>query len=996
MMPQAWIRDHLWLDEDGYPKESIISDIAEEFFAKYQLCLSVIFLGTCIFDNELTYLNSEGTMALIFKKGGQLIATRNPKEKYPRHGLNNCFWRPLQRCIFGKVICNEENSNLKQLERVISAWILNHGQLIKHIGSIKIVFSHKLCETKDNYVPVFSKQWSKSPRELLVLIERKVFMTSHMLCYKFHKRMYSVTQAFPSDILCKCCGFSAGSLCSFRFSGATHNASPITVLHRWYPTLCHDWIKEQYKLIQYGFSIANGTYGYRDFFNGESRFECFSTIEQFMAHANQRFEVHGKKYKIGLLRKLLDHLHYIAGKAKGCERSDTASWRGGTLSKWLETIQRACETQVFFWQDKTQKDTDRLGCELVAWSGRSITIRTSRSDTRICALSGNRKKFIIMKELFQHYISLHDVTYTVQAWFDVMFHKFDYEVLSGLIFNMPVITYNAMLFKVGIDKPTHLNLAKSSLALSFLLKKYSLHQIYSTAMPAIKSGERMSPFHDPLQFVWEGDVKLCYSSEFAKQPMPMGAPLIYTLQNDNLKRNGPHPNRTGEFKIVLSLIKSYERGHDVVMVFSQYSVHGPYVAENKAIDLLIVYKKRKQKKIKFAAFQVHHSFTHTCPVYPPLLTYAQKKTHQQTKSHSDKVDLFWENYCQKVFDCQLKVIYFCHEFTINSTTYKDINVMPDPFRILPDDLLTSRSLSMARLYQLIDDPALILVIIGEGQQTLQCNSDDAAIYVKRNGITVMTTRTTTPTMFTSRHLRFLIHEKGFRFSSVYHVLVFQSTTAFRSICNQVQSVQRSMPHNVLKFALNSMIGLFGSFREVRTTVRLVRKEARETSWHSRYQYTSTNVPDIFRVVRTCDNPQPRTFMYAMHIVILSSYRTTIAEMINSCYHLFQPRACRLLRIKADSIMLGFSTQSLAQASRFTMSEFKKKWGYLVPKKGKTPGKFRTTFSTDDLLLTDFSVVFPSATTVQFTSYLTHLLLCLGAELLHLINIIYVFMFLVHS
>ena len=971
MMPQAWIQNHPWLTEDGYPNELIISDIAGKFYAKYRLCLSVIFLGTCIYDNELCHLNSEGTMVVIFKKGGQMIATRNPRERYPKHGLNNCFWKPLQKCIFGNAtLSNEENSTLSQLEQVVSSWIVNHKQIIKHVGSLKIVFSHKLYETKDNYVPIFSKQWSKSPRELLVLVERKVLVTSHILCYKFYKRLYHVTQVFPSDILCKCCGFSAGSLCSFRFSGVTHGASPITMLNQWYPTLCHDWIAQQHKLIQYGFSLHDGSYGYRDFFEqNHAKFESFSTIEQFMAHANQRFLTHGKGHKMGLLKNLMACLNSMATLTKEADSGKNSNrCRGATLTKWIETIQRGVDTQIFFWQDKTQEDTHRLGCELVAWSGRSINIRTSRSGTKISSMSGNQKKIIILRELFQFDVLLHDVTSTVETWFKVMFQKFNCEVVSGLIFNMPVVTYNAMLFQIGIDNPTHLNLAKPSLALSLLLKKYSLHQIYSTVIPALKSGERMSPFHDPLQFIWEGDVKLCYSSELSKQPMPMGAPLIYTRQdNDLLRRNGPHPNRTGEFKIVFSIIKTYQRIFDVIMVFSQYSVHGPFVAANKAIDLLIVYRKKKQIKLYFAAFQVHHSFTHTCPICPPLLQYAQKKSYQETKEHSDKVDLFWESYCRGVFKCRLEVIYFCHEFTLNSTTYKDIHDVPDPFKMLPSDLLNSRNLSINRLHQLIDDPALILIVIGEGQQTRQCNSDDAAIFVKRDGITVMTTRNTTPTIFTSRHLRFLIREKGFRFSTIYHVLVFQSTTAFGSICNRVQSVQSSMPNKVLKFALNSMIGLFGSFREVRSSTRLIQKMAHEKSWHSRYQYTSTNYPDIFRVVRSSDNSCPTTFMYVMHIVILSSYRTTMVEMLNKCYSLFQSKACRLLRIKADSIMLGFSTPSLVEASKHPACEFLKQWGCAVPKKGKTPGKFRTTFTTDDLPTADFSVVFPTVTAVQFSS-----------------------------
>ena len=108
-------------------------------------------------------------------------------------------------------------------------------------------------------------------------------------------------------------------------------------------------------------------------------------------------------------------------------------------------------------------------------------------------------------------------------------------------------------------------------------------------------------------------------------------------------------------------------------------------------------------------------------------------------------------------------------------------------------------------------------------------------------------------------------------------------------------------------------------------------------------------------------------MYVTHVVILSSYRTTIAEMINNCYSLFQPRACRLLRIKADSIMLGFSTQSLAESSKYPAAEFKRKWGHLVPKKGKTPGKFRTTFTTDNLPTADFSMVFPTVTAIEFSS-----------------------------
>ena len=968
-MPQAWIRNHPWLDDDGYPDEFIIPGIAEEFYVKYQLCLCVIFFGMCIYDNELSHLNSEGTMVLMFKKNGQLVATRNPRETFPKHGLSNCFWKPLQVCIFGKVISNEENSQLRHLEHVISAWISNHRQLIKHLGSIKIVFSHKLCETKDNYVPVYSKQWSRCPRELLVLVERKVFVTSHVLCYKFNKKINSTTQVFPSDILCECCGFSAGSLCSFRFSGSTHSVSPITILSKWYPGLCHDWIENQYKLIQYGFSLSDGTYAYRDFFCANPRLQFFPTIEQFMAHANQRFLTHGKNFKNDMLKKIMVKLQSMKTAASSCENLQTVHCRGATLSKWIEKIQRVIEMQIFFWHDKTQEDTNRLGCELVAWSGRSINVKTSQSGTKVVALSGNRKQFVILRELFRSYISLHDVTLTVQTWFKLMIEKFDCEVVSSMVFNVPVDTYNAMLFKIGIDNAMHLSLAKPSLALSFLLKKYALHQIYLSAIPAIKSGERLSPNHDPLQFIWEGDVRLCYSSELAKQPMPMGAPLIYTLQNNNLKRNGPHPNKSGEFKIVFSLIKSYARRHDVVMTFSQYSVHGPYVAANKAIDLLIVFRKRNQKKNFFAAFQVHHSFTHTCEICPPLLQYAQKKTYQQVKDHSDKVDRFWINYCQSVFNCQLQIIHFCHEFRLepnSPTTYKDISELPDPFNLLPSDLLASRCLSMSRLYQLIDDPGLILIIIGKGKQTRQCNPDDAAIYVKRDGITVMTSNATTPTIFTSHHLRFLIREKGFEFLSVYHVLVFQSTMAFGTVCKQVQSVKHSpIQSKILKFGLNSMIGLFGAFREVRSSVRLIKHMNHEKSWHSRYQYTSTSSPDIFKVVRSSDNPGPMTFMYATHLIILNCYQTTIVEMINNCYSLFQPRACRLLRIKADSIMFGFSTRSLAESSRYPADEFKRKWGRLVPKSGKRPGKFRTTFTSDDLHVAEFSVVFPSVTTVEF-------------------------------
>ena len=177
-----------------------------------------------------------------------------------------------------------------------------------------------------------------------------------------------------------------------------------------------------------------------------------------------------------------------------------------------------------------------------------------------------------------------DLANAVERWYIGLWRHFGIEVYSGLLFSLSPIVQASLTFFSGRHSIGHLALSKPSMGMDKLLKMKSLYQIHETSFVHLNKGDLMSPCGKPLNYAWEADFSMCYSSILAEEPMPVGSPLVFSRDLSRsetlLYRQGPHPYTTLEFQIVNAITtiwqkKAIAEGLRIIDNF-QFSISGSF------------------------------------------------------------------------------------------------------------------------------------------------------------------------------------------------------------------------------------------------------------------------------------------------------------------------------------------------------------------------------------------------------------------------------------
>lgn len=960
MITMEWIRsvNPDWLDAGGQPDPERIESIAETIRERWKHGLTFVFEGQTLFDNRLSFLGAVKHLVVRHpgrhKRPPRIEWSYHHREKKP-HSDFYCFWRLLQLKLYGKVHFPLVHHSIREVERVLHEWL---GQETpRGTGSLKLIWQWSQLDrpwpTVTAQATVFHHTWSREPRELTLLVRPKCWSTKHHLCFRVLEKSQQVVQRLPGDALCECCGLPPRSLANPKFSAALHQATVLTQLYPLWPKQVKPWVDSQHALCQYAFADEGGgesgvpAWHYQDFWWGGRR-ETFASVSRLMNFALHRHERYGKDAKRRLLKGVLAKLTPLATE----EATAALGSRGGTFAKYLDQVKRAADTMVLFWNDESGTDDGALalGPDLVEWRQKKVYQAGPRGKPSVVyGYSAGGWKIVLAHHLLSSPQPHSCVVERISEWFRFMMEHLDSEVLSGLGFNVAFVTYAATLHQLGQKNPLQLGFARPSLALSQLMRRVATHQVYLSCTPFLNSGERMSPDHAPLRALFEADMSLCYSSLVASRPMPLASPLVYSRRDDALFRHGPHFSTSGEYKIVFHLIKDLARRFDIVKVYSQYSMHGSFVAEKKAIDLLVVYRKRRRQQLHFGGYQVHHAFTHGCPECPPLPRYARDQSAEDVRARSDRVDDFWRGYCERVLGATFQVVYFCHPFRLGaSRQVGSLRDLEDPLGgLFPASLLGSRRLEPARLLELAKNPALVVLVIGEGVQGRRDSPDDAAVFTRSpvDDCAVASFQTLGPTLFHGSYLAFLCEVKQFDLRTVHHALVYPASKALQPLFQTLVQLRThskdSFSSRALKQALNSMIGLWGSSRAEGQSVVLVYQGYKPTSWHSHYHYSScTDNGEVFRVSRRYFLRQQTSYLYALHLVVLQLYRLELLAFLELMQRTLRPGQWRLLQIKADSVLVGLGQPSLNACAR-QPKNFRRAWSSMVSE-DKRPGYFYQT------------------------------------------------------
>lgn len=928
-----------------------------------------------VFDNRLETFDTASLPSQLFvrKRNGRIVAFPDAGAFCLRpHSTAKCLWEPLARRLFVKKGLGgypRPPECLTLSKCGLEQWILDHRHCLpRGTGSISIYWQwiadynssplgQSIREERQTLLHRF--RLSRQSTEIVIVIMPRQYMSKHFACFRVlgRKGAYKKSTAMFSDAVCSCCDIFPNSLIQPKFSSTLHRATPMTVLSKLWPKETLRWIQSQHEYCQYVLSTKEG-WQYLDYFDCTNQatrwsFDNFTTLWNWIC---QRHESLGKKKKrrdSQRVRERLSNKTDLAGTWSRLERN---------LSLAVDSIHVVynCHSPQQQIADAEKKD---IGHEIASLLRTKIHVSTHRlNQNDIYGYRGKGWKLDFVSQCIGggaagQPVPHHQVVSRLKEWFDCMRRVFDSEVISGRTLSPAQVTYHATLFYMACAHPLNIGLSKPSLALTRLFKQRSMHQLYFTSTPFLKAGEAMSPRHNSLKSVWTGDISLCYSSILAKQSVPNGAPLVFTNlakqgRGDRLWRHGSHPYSTGEYRIIRALVKDAmtTKKTDILMVFSQYSFHGSFIAAGKSLDLLLVMKSAigrdpGRNPLIFRAFQIHHNYTHGCDTCPVLSSYAQKQDLERVRRHSDAIDAFWKNYCKEVLDCQLDIVYFCHPFSIGNALFNSVAGLPAPGDSFERVWLSQRRLPRNKLSSLCRDRSLCVFIIGQGRQERMEDDEDAAVATKTSeGKLVLAAETAGPTLFTGPQLLFLIKAKAFRLTHVHHVIVYRCTNAFRPLLSELTRLRTlgdtTFATTMLKLSCNSMIGMLGSNVEWADHVTLVPPGTsyKPTSWHSKYTYTLLEGGTV-RVSRLADIRRPTTNMLPVYVWILAEYRFNLVSFLEFVRSTLQPGTWRTMQVRADAITLGLSTPTLTRAARDSRN-FVRRWKTRVAAT-KTPGFFTT-------------------------------------------------------
>ena len=643
------------------------------------------------------------------------------------------------------------------------------------------------------------------------------------------------------DDICHCCGLDLLALYQPRFSSIISNPSPMTRFHRWWPLSASQWIKSQGRMIQYVLVDSRDPeyFGYYDTFQDTAEKMTFTNVSDLMNFALLRHTQCGEPFKRRLAAEVFSRINELQ-----------TTFDSGTPLKWANMLNRALTTMVLLWQSRSASyplDYRPVQLGLAQWNvgleKKAKRIRVIHKSNNIHSVYGYSSHG--WRVVFADSMSLspppggefrepEELAAYGDEWFTSVWQRFKVETVSGLLFSLPALAHIALTFHSGTRHPIQLAHAKSTLALETLLKSKSLHQIHETSFVSLEKNDKMSPHHRPLQMAWEADWTMCYTSIVMEEKMPIGAPLIFNYENERektlVRRKGSHPFNSSEFGIISLIIQHWRETTDITIIdiYSQFSINGSFTIDKKSLDLLIVYKNKTQGPFKprFAAYQVHHQFTHGCSICPPLKHYAGNVNLECIRAKSNRIDAFWASFCQAFLQHELTIIYSCHPFSLKGRLYRNGHAVDiSQFALgMPADLLSKKTLSLTAIDELCQTNVCVIFIIAEGQySTSDPNAFPTPIFTTDEAVTVMRAQTRGPTLFYGPYWNYLRRYNRFTPSQIYHVLVYPASPHYGPLCRALarQRSKKSLGQSIIKPGLNSAIGMMAKMTPVTQTTHLI-------------------------------------------------------------------------------------------------------------------------------------------------------------------------------
>ena len=528
----------------------------------------------------------------------------------------------------------------------------------------------------------------------------------------------------------------------------------------------------------------------------------------------------------------------------------------------------------------------------------------------------------------------------LQNRLDWIYSNFEIEWLSGCAPTIHALSYAAITYHAFRD-PSSFGLEQMGPAYASLLKSYNRGGLMFNACSQLESGDNMGPVSEKAQTLLQYDISCSYPSVFGQQSVPNGYVKGYHSVHDSVRGRLVSLDRKKitflEFLYTYHTIATFLTNPNikVLFCFHRYSVLGQYRVKSSPLDLLIIYVKKSNKLMHYAAINYHNVYTHSCPTCEPLKSYMHNATADELREKTRLIDETHSAFFSSLFGkrAQYRATYTCHnnEETLVRCPFSNVTassmrelykISPSPFfKSLVKSFPLEMILSRPRLLELLRNPdqKCFVVCTGEVGEAYRSRAHQFGFVITRkNKRLVAAHKTFEPTLFDGETLAFLMDEKLFTINTVYHVLVFGSTFAyapfFRKICESrmENAMHGDKPSaDMLKLVGCAYIGASQTFKSIpkQITVKDGKKPIREFSKESEYAYKWLSARWV-KVKRTWHERRPKVLAQILGTYAVLSGKLRMLKCLHFIEQVCDPRKYRLLQINVDAILLAIAGSTL--------------------------------------------------------------------------------------
>ena len=847
----------------------------------------------------------------------------------PKHSSQKCLFNPIQESIFSKKIILARADipiTRKVLRRFVSR-CFSRGRLPSKFGSCKIFWKNPGYPEKNL---VFSKTWSNCPKTLTIDVYPR-YLRTHRECFIIEKKT-SFQLNNVSDPTCQCCQIPTSAIPSIAFNTRKVFAPVIIQMESFFNERFREWTLSQSRLVQYILIEKNNTITYMDLFDRLSDIKQFDSLQEALKYSKHRFGKRGNKLKGDLLKRAKKKLEPYS------------SYESGVFNSWITRLKKVESEMVIFLQHYDGHNSD--------FESEAIKIQSLWNSFKLIGQPKNGKRYGFIgsdvKIVLSHILigtvkTILDFYDKVREYFQFMDFYLDTETISNKSISQSTITFESILNKIARN-PLFIGLETPSFGMTKLLTKYNMHQLLFCNLPFAKKGETMAPDKSEILGYLEMDMSMAYSHNLAMEKMPIGMPQIFSSSGgkSTLVRSGRKPFSYGEFNLVYYIINQMTKNPDIEIkkVYHRYSPNGNLHVGKYSLDLLIVYEEHLVNGIKYAAYQFHHAYTHTCPKCKYLKRYTKGLSRDVLEKQSNSIDDFWRVFCKRRLGSELMIIWHCHEMHIFNRYFENIGELARSCNFLSHlkNFPFGEKLTWPQLLSELDNPDLCIYVIGEGAQT---NIEREASICTRSeqGHTVISNRTLSPTMFYGPYLSFLMNNIGFAFTSIYHVFVYKSTDLYKPLFQQLVKMRINHPNNYfaeqLKLSCNSFVGYSGSISKNSPTIKYFSGKLTHLSRQANYNFLSPHSYSF----ESNNELYPKSNLYLINMTVLQLYRMKMIKTMELMSRVFQPRLFRIVQCHVDSFFIVLGRANIEDCVACE-ELYKKHWKNEVLSEEKVPGKFK--------------------------------------------------------